>query len=244
MKKAVSLILALVKCLSLCACGGNSGETAGTLTKDEMVETAESLDCATILSDYEGNPVNAKDQYTGKVFTFEGYVERITSSYVTIVPVCTPHRNGSASVEVYLTLDADDVKKLSTNEVATFVGQVSDVTGCRNKSWGTGLEMNVGYLVDDTVPLEGKVKQITTLTTIDGARYPYVELSKTVGGNEILYGFVFTDGTDTVGISEGDNIVITAQMEFKQYTKHTDMNGKQYCTFEYYVNAMTSIHKA
>lgn len=245
MKKLLSLTLALVMCLSLCACGGGNDSQPGTATtKDDMVNTAETLDCFAVLSDYEGNPINAKEKYTGKIFSFEGYVEKISSSSVTIIPMVTPHKSGLVSVEVYLTLDANDIKKLSTNGVATFVGQVSDVTGCRGKSWGAGLEMNVGYLVDDIVPFEGKVKQITTLTTMDGARYPYVELSKTVGGNEIRYGFAFTDGTDTVGISEGDNIIITAQMKFKQYTKHTDIKGKQYYTFEYYVNTTNSINKA
>lgn len=81
-------------CLSLCACGGTNApeRTEATeatteitepentqLTKDEMVATAEILDCATVLSDFETNPVNAKDKYTGTVFTFEGYVEKIFS---------------------------------------------------------------------------------------------------------------------------------------------------------------------
>ena len=115
----------------------------------------------------------------------------------------TPHRGGLVSVEVYLTLDANDIKKLSTNGVATFVGQVSDVTGCRGKSWGAGLVMNVGYLVNDTVSFEGKVESITTLQA-NGVRYPSITLSNTVGGDVTYYNYVFyfeQNIIDNTGIS-------------------------------------------
>lgn len=166
MKKALSLLLALVLCLSLCACGevshseqdksGSDQDTVANntqLTKDEMIATAEALDCTTILSDYESNPYNAKDKYTSKVFTIAGYIEEFFPTYVTIVPISTPHKSGLPSFKVYLTLNDDDIKKLSSKGVATFVGQVSDVTDCYNQSWGVGLHMN-GYYVNDTVSFE------------------------------------------------------------------------------------------
>lgn len=256
MKKAISLILALVMCLSLCACGDSknlekadattatNATTTAAMTKDEMINAAAALDCAAILSDYENNPINAKENHTGKVFSFDGYVEEITSTSATIIPMVTPHKYGTASVALYLTLDADDIKKLSTNSVLTFVGQVSDVTGRRGQSWGVGLEMNTGYLIDDTVAFEGKVKRVTTITTIDNVRYPHIELSKTVDGEEMLYGFTFKDNADTTSIAEGDNIVITAQMKFYQYTKCTDLDGYQYHKFDYDIQATSSIEKA
>ena len=263
MKKAISLILALVMCMSLCACGSKTAstkpkntipkttipettptETVGKITKEEMTARAEKLDCVTAVSDYESNPVNAKDKYTDKIFIVDGYVEKINSSDVIVVPINAPHKHGRTSLKLYLTLGSDDIKKLSTNGVATFVGQVSDVTGCLAQSWGAGLHMNIAYHVDDTTSFAGKVEKITSLTTMEGACYPYVELSVTEGDSEVRYSFVFEDGTDTAGISEGENIIITARMKFDQYMQHTDIKGYSYYSFEYTVKATTSIDKA
>lgn len=44
MKKAVSLILALMLLLSLCACGAEGGSDTSQMSKEDMLSSAESVD--------------------------------------------------------------------------------------------------------------------------------------------------------------------------------------------------------
>lgn len=237
MKKFLCFFLALMLCLSLCACGRSS------VTKDEMIAIAEPLDCITIISDYESNPYSAKDKYTGKVFTVAGYIEDFSSSYVTIVPIDTPIKSSSPSFKVYMTLDDDEIKKLSSKGAATFVGQVSDVTDCYNQIGGVGLHMK-GYYVNDTVSFEGNVEKIYNFST-NGVEYPYIMISNFERGELTYYGYVFYDGESIINnanISEGDNITITGQMEYDYYTTH--VKSKNYIgEFRYNVRKITAINK-
>lgn len=94
MKKITLLLLALVMCFSLCACGG---ESAGT-NADADTEKTDNISLATIV-DNEGNTVeiSAKElldlekeneakfekYYLGADITFIGTVKSITTNYIT-----------------------------------------------------------------------------------------------------------------------------------------------------------------
>ena len=266
MKKTISLFLALVLCLSMCACGNNNTTTgikgnpntkgntattattaAATKTREEMIRVAETVDFTTVLSDYEANSVNAKAKYMEKIISFDGYVEEITTTGATVVPVCVPHSVGRASVKVYLTLDMDDIKKLTTNGVATFVGQVSDVTGCLRQSWGAGLHMDVSYYVDDMTSFEGKVVYVTTFMSSDGTVSPSIMLKTTIEGEVTYFNYVCNGAkqvVDNADLSKDDEIVISGKMSFKQYMKHVQSNGTYYYAFDYVVEGASINHKS
>ena len=56
----LALAMALAMALTLCACGGSQ------ISKDEMLENAESLDVTAFNDEYQGNKVKLTEQCEGK----------------------------------------------------------------------------------------------------------------------------------------------------------------------------------
>lgn len=89
MKKAVTLILALMLLLSLCACGGNSENGAGTedTSKATIVtnegETVE-LSAQDLFDEYDANEARFAKVYRGATIEFVGTVDYI--KFETAVP--------------------------------------------------------------------------------------------------------------------------------------------------------------
>ena len=76
MKKALSLILALVLCLSLCACGSNDApETKATITTNEG-KTVE-LSAQDLFNEFDGNEARFEKIYQGATIEFIGTVKYI-----------------------------------------------------------------------------------------------------------------------------------------------------------------------
>ena len=99
MKKLLALILAAALALSLVACGGDSGagdtntpstgngDTTSTdtpsMTKEEMLETAEDGNISELNHLIAENILSAKQAYCGKALTFRGNIQGIKEDYIT-----------------------------------------------------------------------------------------------------------------------------------------------------------------
>ena len=83
MKKALSLILALVMCLSLCACGGenNTPETTAPATNTATVITNEgetvNVSAQDLFDEYDANEARFAKVYAGATIEFIGTVKYI-----------------------------------------------------------------------------------------------------------------------------------------------------------------------
>lgn len=164
MKKALSLILALVLCLSLCACGGDGNKTTKpestapettapetTLTKEEMIASAEKTNSAKITSDTSENLVKAKQLYCDRVLEVTGFVLSIEEDHI---KVGADRYVGTTVIDVYLPVD--DLVLLSNKQVVTVVGKTAETINERTKTVsGTDYtqkyyEMTQAYLVKNT----------------------------------------------------------------------------------------------
>lgn len=188
MKKFISLLLALIMMLSLCACGG--GETTPsstpaqdgnttpeqdatpevtTITKDEMLETAENLDIEVIYKAVSVNKVRAEEKYLGNTYVIKGIVKEIGNNYVDITMT-------GGTIRTYL--PTDDIKLLSTMEWVEIVGEISvvDYYIDGNDPWssdGMGVEMTPAYIANNIYTVEGKVSMRYRLSVGTGGSYNY-----------------------------------------------------------------------
>lgn len=133
MKKTLALILTAALALSLAACGGNSGagdtNTSGagngdttstdtpSMTKEEMLETAEDGNISELNHLIAENILSAKQAYCGKVLTFRGNIYGIKED-------CIIFNHGKGSIIVYL--PAEDIVNLKTDQWVTIIGLTND----------------------------------------------------------------------------------------------------------------------
>lgn len=162
MKKIIALLLVAVMCFSLAACGGdketnnnsepqtnnsgsqqeenNNSETA-TLTKDEMLNSAQALTREEIDKSIE-NVAFAKS-LIGNVYTFGGTIESIEEDHaVTTFYIVDENGNYATSEFVMvanLYLSTDELINLEAEQRLSFVGKLEDVTSREETipDWGT-----------------------------------------------------------------------------------------------------------
>ncbi len=134
MKKTLSLILALVLCLSLCACGGghNPSETTdptkATMTQEEMLAQAQDITLGEILSEIENNEVRAEELYEGKIVKIENFKVEEIKSYNDFAQINWTYWGGANSVIiVHAKISKNDAALLSTGDLVTVVGEF-DIT--------------------------------------------------------------------------------------------------------------------
>ncbi len=144
MKKALSLILALTLCLSLCACGGNAEdethkqteETKETLSNEDIWNSAESITAEQLWNAIGGNAAKA-ETYVGKTLKITGTVIEIEKDNCYIMS----HENENTTINhfedgvkfdcefgIRVYLKAEELAELNVGNVITFAGVV-DSTG-------------------------------------------------------------------------------------------------------------------
>lgn len=155
MKKAISLILALVMCLSLCACGGGESNTPNTpetteaptettvpeetvMTKDEMLASAVHLEMYEINNASVENIAKAKMDYCNKILQVNGQITQITEEYIVI-------SSGDYAIDVYLPLE--ELITLTLFQQVIIVGETTDEIV--KAGFGGHYQMPVAYLVTD-----------------------------------------------------------------------------------------------
>lgn len=116
MKKTVSLILALMMCLSLCACGGPS--------REEMLEQAVKLDRTELLETMTENAERAKKEYNGKIVElkdvpvyFELGGKKLRTDYrIPLKPA------GFTTLSIKIELSEDEMLTVSEGDCISVVG--------------------------------------------------------------------------------------------------------------------------
>ena len=164
MKRTISLLLALVLCLSLCACGGSNSDTPEAteatapeikvMTKEEMLEQAVAVDQTAINNVSFENIVKAKSLYCNAVLLLEGTIFEIKEDHIEV---------GISDwlVDVYLPIE--DMINLRNQQKILVVGQTNDTI--EETTWtydgysGTThhYSMPNAYLVQDKFEVTGKI---------------------------------------------------------------------------------------
>ena len=146
MKKALSLILALVLCLSLCACGKSTA-----ITKEGMLESAETTDLNTITTVTNDNLAKATQKYCNKTLKVTGFIIDIEADHIRLACDAIYGRPG---MDVYL--PSEEIAELSQNQLITVVGKTTEAIKERTHTvagydWiEKYYEMPQAYLVDDS----------------------------------------------------------------------------------------------
>ena len=155
MKKALSLLLALVMCLSLCACGGGNDTpktteapteaTEAQLSKEELIANAIKTDVMTLQSAAGANRLKAKQDYCNKPIIVTGKAISVNEEYVRIC-------DSQASVYAYLAVD--ELMEVTTGKNITVVGIISDLKDVEETIAGTVWKwpvyvMDVAYLIEE-----------------------------------------------------------------------------------------------
>lgn len=154
MKKAISLLLALVVCLSLCACGGGNDAPKTTeapnettapeetiMTKDEMLNVATPLTREDIEKSIS-NVAYAKS-LIGNTYTFGGEIFSVAEDYAIITFYITDEQGAYSTVAnvmvANLYLPIDELITLENKQRLSFVGQLEDVSTHEETipDWGT-----------------------------------------------------------------------------------------------------------
>ncbi len=158
MKKVISLILALVLCLSLCACGGN-GTSNNTMSKEDMLAAAEVVTPSQITQDTNSNIAKAKQLYCGKVLEVTGRVASVKENYV---EVGVDSKANGTVIDVYLPIE--ELVLLASGQKITIVGKTNEEFNEITSSDVMGFEwvkkhfvMPAAYLVEDTFEVSGKL---------------------------------------------------------------------------------------
>jgi len=107
MKKAISLILALVMCLSLCACGGPS--------REEMLATAQEVSVNDLSNAFYDNKARAEANYIGKPLKITGKVHSIEADHFIFRST-----GGQYGVNVYLS--KEELMGINKGDTITVIG--------------------------------------------------------------------------------------------------------------------------
>lgn len=157
MKRTLALFLALLMALFLCACGG--GDTP--LTKEELLENAETIYLNRLEEDFQNNIIAAKDKYVGKPVIVPGYVYEITEEG------CILYYSNSVLSHSYLVkanIPVDELKNLNAEDIIHVVGIIADgvETDERIANGRTFIRnyitMENAYFVDKITELSGIVR--------------------------------------------------------------------------------------
>ena len=169
MKKTISMLLALVMCLSLCACGGgnDTNETEAPteitapeevkLTKDELLAIAEPLTQEVVAKAFE-NGAFAKT-LEGETYTFEARVWSIEFDYVEVVIDSIVGEDGKKyryshdGLYFCLYLPTEELLEMGKGSF-NFVGKISEVQSVEHSlegvEWeGLAVIMKDAYIIEE-----------------------------------------------------------------------------------------------
>ena len=238
MKKPLSLILALVLCLSLCACGGGNdtpvtndtnAPVEAVPTKDELLAQAQAVDYTTIHNDSIENLAKAKSLYCNATLKLDGTIWEIKEDHVRI-------GNGLYwGVSVYL--PTEELIALELGQRIVVVGKTTDeIIEEEYEAFGytetlSLYQMPEAYLVDDHFEYQ---------VTLKGKNGSYEGAWNILFGDSNYANLVyFADGVDLSSFNTssngnpGEKITILAKSKFENYT-----------TWVYYDATITAVEES
>ena len=158
MKKTIPLLLALVLCLSLCACGGEGNNSQNTTdnvaSKEEMLASASEFSCTNYLKEYKENPVRAEQTYVGQIVKFVGYVDSISADSVVVLPMNEAYQF-SADCRIKVALSTDEIMLLSTGDKIAIVGEIAELPIVLNPAYTYPVSEHIVGQLDHMVEIFG-----------------------------------------------------------------------------------------
>ena len=159
MKKAISLLLALVLCLSLCACGDEKQDVTESLeaertqlpTLDELLSTAISVNIDSFLKECNENYPKACLNYEGKICVFEGCITEIEKDHI---------RLGCKYLYLNVYLPIEQIVELQTYQYIQIVGTLENLEYDPYK--GAFADVNTAFVSKDTYVKTGIFKVYST----------------------------------------------------------------------------------
>ena len=156
MKKALSLILAIVLCLGLClslsACG-----RFNKAKKEELLATAERFPSSEIYACVNKNLVLAKETYVGKVYRRADIVRKITEDGCYV------------AVGLFVPLEKEVILDLKLNQCIEIVFKIDDVVVTKDEQNGTtstDIISDEVYYVGSTTKIPATVVYVTTSSAL------------------------------------------------------------------------------
>ena len=138
MKKTISLLLALIMCLSLCACGGGNDTPETEVPIEETkIPKEELLSTATPMTQDVVEQILADKNYAktliSNTYTFTACVRAEEENYVG-VEIRVPTVDGTlmgydyhSALSFYVYLPAEELESISYDDDITIVGKITDV---------------------------------------------------------------------------------------------------------------------
>ena len=118
MKKTLSLLLALVMCLSLCACRGGK-DTPETTEATDLPADAIKIDMDTFFKECSSNIVKVSNDYEGKTCIIEGFISEIEKDHIAL------YYGPYFHVNVFLPVE--QIIELQSNQYVEFVGTLENL---------------------------------------------------------------------------------------------------------------------
>lgn len=210
MKKAIALVLALVMCLSLAACGGGNGKNK-KMSKEEIVSAATPCDFGEIYNECQSNSVAASEEYGGQIYKVTGYVSEIKPDYIVVVPLNSPFTSTDSVqlMEVKAYLSVDDIKSVYKYEVINIAGVVSALVMGAQSSSALEIIMETAYYVDDIIEFSATVEYFVKNSTgkyhimvLEGEPKIFAGSTTLVGNNRYEYVVEIVDPKSSGNITE------------------------------------------
>lgn len=196
MKKVISVLLTvMLVCLCFTACGGSK-----TISKEEMLETAEEYSVTNIQNDSVNNIVNAKQKYCNKTLLLYGYVRHIKEDHIEL---CASY-SANYMVDVFLPLE--ELSVLQDGQIIKVVGITTDEIKDDSEIAAEftfeykHYQMPSAYLVEDRVTVEGTLKGMN--------KNAYNILIGTSNVYKLVY---FADSVDTSEFTFGTEVKFSAK---------------------------------
>lgn len=117
MKKICSLLLGLILCLFLCACGGGN-DAPSTSETTEPTANATQIDVDTFLKECSSNIVKVSNDYEGKSCIIGGYISEIEKDHIALY---------YSYFHVNVFLPVEQIIELQTNQYVEFVGTLENL---------------------------------------------------------------------------------------------------------------------
>ena len=187
MKKTILLLLSLVLCMSMCACGGND-HTATTeqshfsateptedteitsiaaaepaaeepaMSTNDILENAVLIDAYEFYNEVNGNIVRAESEYNGKAVLFRDKIIEIQQEYIVV---------GESNTRIKVYLATEDIITVTNGQYIFVAGVISNISLGQEFSLPfVSMDMMQGYIVQnhetDDEPLYNNAKRLVS----------------------------------------------------------------------------------